>query len=233
MTSDQGLHVVLFHPEIAANTGAIGRTASRPGRCCGWSGPWDSTSTTVTSAARRWTTGITWNIRLSTGWTRSPRSWAATGSGRSAPGRPASIPRCRYRPGDALVFGPESRGLPLSWLDERPDRAVRIPIRPEARSLNLANAVAIGLFEAVASARRAGPRAEAPPSVGQALSLTASISQAESRTYVTSRSGIRWPSQWPRVSGAGAGVRAPVFDRGDRPTVRFPSQVRGRVVLLP
>jgi tRNA (cytidine/uridine-2'-O-)-methyltransferase len=33
--------------------------------------------------------------------------------------------------------------------NERPDRAVRIPIRPEARSLNLANAVAIALFEAV------------------------------------------------------------------------------------
>ena len=54
-----------------------------------------------------------------------------------------------YEPGDALIFGPESRGLPASWLDERPDRAVRIPIRPEARSLNLANAVAIGVFEAV------------------------------------------------------------------------------------
>ena len=54
-----------------------------------------------------------------------------------------------YRPGDGLVFGPESRGLPRPWLEERPDRAVRIPIRPEARSLNLANAVAIGLFEAV------------------------------------------------------------------------------------
>ena len=54
-----------------------------------------------------------------------------------------------YRPGDALVFGPESRGLPASWLSERPDHALRIPIHPEARSLNLANAVAIGLFEAV------------------------------------------------------------------------------------
>ena len=54
-----------------------------------------------------------------------------------------------YRPGDGLVFGPESRGLPASWLDSRPDRAVRIPIRPEARSLNLSTAVAIGLFEAV------------------------------------------------------------------------------------
>jgi tRNA (cytidine/uridine-2'-O-)-methyltransferase len=34
-------------------------------------------------------------------------------------------------------------------LNERPDRAVRIPIRPQARSLNLANAVVIALFEAV------------------------------------------------------------------------------------
>jgi len=54
-----------------------------------------------------------------------------------------------FRPGDGLVFGPESRGLPMAWLEARPDLAVRIPIRPEARSLNLANAVSIGLFEAL------------------------------------------------------------------------------------
>jgi tRNA (cytidine/uridine-2'-O-)-methyltransferase len=54
-----------------------------------------------------------------------------------------------YQPGDALIFGPESRGLPQHWLAERPDRAVRIPMRPEARSLNLANAVAVAVFEAV------------------------------------------------------------------------------------
>ncbi len=52
------------------------------------------------------------------------------------------------------MFGPESRGLPASWLAARPDRAVRIPIRPEARSLNLANAAAIALFEAL---RQIGP----------------------------------------------------------------------------
>ena len=58
-----------------------------------------------------------------------------------------------FAPGDGLVFGPESRGLPASWIEERPGRALRIPIRPEARSLNLSNSVAIGLFEA---ARQAG-----------------------------------------------------------------------------
>ena len=55
----------------------------------------------------------------------------------------------RYQSGDTLIFGPESRGLPQHWLHEQADRVVRIPIRPEARSLNLANAVAVGVFEAI------------------------------------------------------------------------------------
>ncbi|MFO0952477.1 MAG: tRNA (cytidine(34)-2'-O)-methyltransferase [Isosphaeraceae bacterium] len=55
-----------------------------------------------------------------------------------------------FRPGDALVFGPESRGLPDRWLKSQPpDHLLRIPMRPEARSLNLANAVAVGLYEAL------------------------------------------------------------------------------------
>ncbi len=54
-----------------------------------------------------------------------------------------------YLPGDALLFGPESVGLPgevleAPWVDE----SVRIPMSPEVRSLNLANAVAIAVYEA-------------------------------------------------------------------------------------
>lgn len=52
-------------------------------------------------------------------------------------------------PGDAvLVFGAESSGLPREVLDAWPDNRVRIPIRREIRSLNLANAIAIGLYAA-------------------------------------------------------------------------------------
>ncbi len=47
----------------------------------------------------------------------------------------------------ALIFGKESAGLPESLLRENPDTAVRIPIIKEARSLNLANTVAIMAFE--------------------------------------------------------------------------------------
>lgn len=48
-----------------------------------------------------------------------------------------------------LLFGPESRGLPATILDTLPfAQKIRIPMRPDSRSLNLANATAIILFEA-------------------------------------------------------------------------------------
>lgn len=53
------------------------------------------------------------------------------------------------RPGDALVFGKESAGLPESLLAERPERVLAIPTLGAVRSLNLANSVAIALYEAL------------------------------------------------------------------------------------
>lgn len=52
-----------------------------------------------------------------------------------------------YRPGDTLVFGKETAGLPRSLLLSHREGCVRIPIREESRSLNLSNAVAIAVFE--------------------------------------------------------------------------------------
>jgi tRNA (cytidine/uridine-2'-O-)-methyltransferase len=55
----------------------------------------------------------------------------------------------KFATGDVLVFGPETRGLPADVLAPfDPERRLRIPMRPEARSLNLSNAVAIVLYEA-------------------------------------------------------------------------------------
>lgn len=149
MTNDDRLHVVLYQPEIAANAGAIGRTCVAAGAMLWLVRPlgfhlddrylrraaldyWEHLEYKVVDSLEE-VAAVLGRDRL---WSFSTRVGPV-------------YTDVRYRPGDALVFGPESRGLPRSWLDEQPDRAVRIPIRPQARSLNLANAVAIGLFEAV------------------------------------------------------------------------------------
>jgi len=54
-----------------------------------------------------------------------------------------------YRPGDILLFGPESRGLPAGLLQQLgPEQVLRLPMKANSRSLNLSNTVAIALFEA-------------------------------------------------------------------------------------
>ena len=54
-----------------------------------------------------------------------------------------------YSDGDAFLFGPESRGLPQAVIDALPaGQRLRLPMRPDNRSLNLSNAVAVTMFEA-------------------------------------------------------------------------------------
>ena len=62
-------------------------------------------------------------------------------------------PRCyteaRFEDGCYLFFGKETKGLPESFLEEHRDSCVRIPMRADARSLNLSNSVAVTVFEAL------------------------------------------------------------------------------------
>lgn len=61
----------------------------------------------------------------------------------------ASLYAQAFRPGDWLVFGSESRGLPDAVRDAIPvQQRIRLPMRPGQRSLNLSNAVAVAVFEA-------------------------------------------------------------------------------------
>ncbi len=54
-----------------------------------------------------------------------------------------------YQAGDALLFGPESRGLPADILESlMPEQRLRLPMLPHNRSLNLSNTVAVAVFEA-------------------------------------------------------------------------------------
>ena len=60
-----------------------------------------------------------------------------------------AIDEGNYQDGDFLMFGKESAGIPEEILQANPERCVRIPMREGERSLNLSNAVAIALFEAL------------------------------------------------------------------------------------
>jgi tRNA (cytidine/uridine-2'-O-)-methyltransferase len=148
-TETSRLHVILVEPEIASNTGSIGRTC-------------------VAAGATLWLVRPT-GFRLDDRHLRRAgldywehldlRVVDRLGDVAAAIGRDRlwsfSTKASRvytdavYQAGDGLVFGPETRGLPPHWLTESAQRALRIPIRPEARSLNLASAVAIALFEAM------------------------------------------------------------------------------------
>jgi tRNA (cytidine/uridine-2'-O-)-methyltransferase len=76
-----------------------------------------------------------------------PRFWLLSGKAEK------SYLDVEFRPGDAFVFGKESVGLPEELLRERPESVIGIPTIGPVRSLNLANSVAIVLYEAL---RRVG-----------------------------------------------------------------------------
>lgn len=70
------------------------------------------------------------------------RVFACTTKGRTAHSA------ARFAPGDALLFGPESRGLPMEIIESLPfEQRLRIPMLPQSRSMNLANAVAVFVYE--------------------------------------------------------------------------------------
>jgi tRNA (cytidine/uridine-2'-O-)-methyltransferase len=162
-TAAARLHVVLVEPEIAANTGAIGRTCVATGAMLWLVRPlgFHLDDRHRRRAGLDYWPHLKWravdHIDEVVAALGRERLWSFS----TKVQRPYT--QAAYRAGDALVFGPESRGLPAAWLDAHRDRALTIPIRPEARSLNLANAVAIALFEAVRQVEGNDARKTQPP----------------------------------------------------------------------
>ncbi|MGQ9779920.1 MAG: tRNA (uridine(34)/cytosine(34)/5-carboxymethylaminomethyluridine(34)-2'-O)-methyltransferase TrmL [Bacillota bacterium] len=142
-------HVVLYEPEIPQNTGNIARLCAATGATLHLIEPlgffWDD------PRAKR--AGLDYweavEVKRHRGWeaflAAYPRArlWLFSTKGTRA------YTEESYSPGDCLVFGPETRGLPEEILQADPARCLRIPMRPGIRSLNLANAVAIVLYEAL------------------------------------------------------------------------------------
>jgi tRNA (cytidine/uridine-2'-O-)-methyltransferase len=141
------LNVVLLEPEIALNTGSIGRTCVAAGAMLWLVRPlgFHLDDRHLRRAGLDYWEHLTWKVVDSldevTVALGRERLWSFSTKGKRI------YTDAAYLPGDTLIFGPESRGLPRRWLSEQSDHVLRIPIRPEARSLNLANAVAVAVFE--------------------------------------------------------------------------------------
>lgn len=141
-------HVILFEPEIPPNTGNIVRLCANTGATLHLVRPlgftWDD------RRLRR--AGLDYDeiaaVRLHDDIDEClagihGRTWAF--STRAARGYATAT----FRAGDALLFGPETRGLPEALLNRLGEAsALRLPMRAGNRSINLANAVAASLYEA-------------------------------------------------------------------------------------
>ncbi len=143
------LHIVLFEPEIPPNTGNIIRLAANTGCQLHLIEPLgfklDEKSVNRAGMDYREIQGLNlhknWNDFLER--EKPARIFALSTKGT----------RChsdtQFQAGDYLLFGPETRGLPVSIRESLPaDQVLRIPMAANSRSMNLSNAVAVMVYEA-------------------------------------------------------------------------------------
>ena len=142
-------HVVLYQPEIPPNTGNIIRLCANAGCALHLVKPLgfrlDEPSLRRAGLDYHEWTRVREHESLDAFETAlsPPRTFAFSSRGER---RYCDV---SYREGDALLFGPETRGLPDGILSRYPGkRRLRIPMQPVGRSLNLSNAVAVACYEA-------------------------------------------------------------------------------------
>ncbi|MEY8338580.1 tRNA (cytidine(34)-2'-O)-methyltransferase [Lachnospiraceae bacterium 62-35] len=143
------MNIVLYEPEMPANTGNIGRTCAAAGIRLHLIEPlgfklnekavkragldyWDKLDVTVYSDFQDFQEKNP-QAKIYMATTKAKRIYTDV----------------HYEPDCFLMFGPESRGIPEELLVENPENCVRIPMWGEIRSLNLSNAAAIVLYEAL------------------------------------------------------------------------------------
>ena len=170
------MHVVLVNPEIPQNTGNIARTCAATGAKLHLIEPlgFELSDKYLKRAGldywwlMEYETHPSWRAfcekypqaRMHFATTKAPRGYCDV----------------EYGADDFLVFGRETKGLPEELLRERYDECVRIPMRKEARSLNLSNSVAIVLYEAL--------RQQGFPGLKDEGSLTGMEMKGDWRDYV-------------------------------------------------
>lgn len=143
------LHIVLVEPEIPQNTGNIARTCAATGAKLHLIKPlgFELSDRYLKRAGLDYWHMMTYEVHES--W----EDFLAANPGAVLHFATTKAPRdyCQavYGPDDYLVFGRETRGLDEALLAANYDRCIRIPMVSEARSLNLSNAVAVVLYEAL------------------------------------------------------------------------------------
>lgn len=144
-------HIVLVQPEIPPNTGNVIRLAANTGCTLHLVEPlgFSMEDRLLQRAGLDYHEYATlrrhasWQALLDTERPDTARCFAFTTRGARPLGDVA------WHPGDWLVFGNETAGLPAALRDSfAPAQRVRLPMRPGQRSLNLSNAVAVAVFEA-------------------------------------------------------------------------------------
>lgn len=149
-------HIVLLEPEIPQNTGNIGRTCVASGAALHLIEPmgfritekqvrragldyWDRLDLTVHDSYSDFMDFY----KKDHGQGQRPRIFMATTKAKH------TYSEVSYRPGDYIMFGKESAGIPEEILVEHEEDCIRIPMIGDIRSLNLGNSVAIVLYEAL------------------------------------------------------------------------------------
>jgi tRNA (cytidine/uridine-2'-O-)-methyltransferase len=146
---DPVLHIVLHQPEIPYNTGSVGRTCVAVGAKLWLVRPlgFRVDDYYLRRAGLDYWEHLAWQVVDNWEELRAAladrRFWLFT---KKAAQVYSSV---AFQRGDALVFGSESAGLPDSILSDHSDSQLRIPTRPEVRSLNLSNTVAVASYEAL------------------------------------------------------------------------------------
>ncbi|MGD2074914.1 MAG: tRNA (uridine(34)/cytosine(34)/5-carboxymethylaminomethyluridine(34)-2'-O)-methyltransferase TrmL [Gammaproteobacteria bacterium] len=142
-------HIVLYQPEIPPNAGNVIRLCANTGSRLHLIRPlgFELDDRRLRRAGldyREWASvAVHDSLEAFGAATRPRRVWAVSTRGRRI------YTDADYRPGDAILFGPETRGLPASVLAETgPQRVLRVPMVAQSRSLNLSNAVAVLVYEA-------------------------------------------------------------------------------------
>ncbi len=142
------LNVVLVEPEIPQNTGNIARTCAATGARLHLVGPMGFTI----DDRKLKRAGLDYWHFLDITYYDSTEEFFTKNSGPYYYFTTKALhthTQVSYPDGCFLVFGKETKGLPEALLHDHPEHCVRIPMLGKARSLNLSNAVAVGVYEAL------------------------------------------------------------------------------------